>query len=59
MKRTNDSDCVIAGVCGGIADEIGIDPIWVRGGLLLATIGSCGFPGGLIYVIAWMLMEEE
>jgi len=57
MKRTKDR--VIAGVCGGVAEELGVDPIWIRGAWLLLTFGTCGFPGGLIYLIAWMVMPEE
>lgn len=58
MKRSRDNR-VIAGVCAGIADELDVDPIWIRGLWLLLTFGTCGFPGGLIYILAWMLMPEE
>jgi phage shock protein C len=58
MTRTNLSDEKIAGVCGGIAKEFEIDPIWIRGGLILLTLAG-GFPGFLVYLIGWVLMDEE
>jgi len=56
MKRSDDK--IIAGVCGGFADELGVDPFWIRLSWAFLTFGTCGFPGVLIYLVAWMLMEE-
>jgi phage shock protein C len=47
----------IAGVCGGIAEYFGIDPIIVR---LIALILVLSAGGGLIaYIIAWIVVPEE
>ena len=59
MIKRSEKDSMIAGVCGGIAEEFNIDPLWIRGGLVLLTLGSYGFPGVLVYIIAWALIPEE
>jgi phage shock protein C len=47
----------IAGVCGGIAEYFGVDPIIVR---LIALILVLSAGGGLIaYIIAWIVVPEE
>jgi len=47
----------IAGVCGGIAEYFGVDPIIVRL-ITLVLVLSAG--GGLIaYIIAWIVVPEE
>jgi len=56
MKRSRIG--VIGGVCGGIADELGIEPWIVRGLWLLLTFGI-GSTGVIIYLIAWMVIPEE
>ncbi len=47
----------IAGVCGGIAEYLGIDPTVVR----LIWILSCflGAAGVLAYLIAWVIIPEH
>ena len=48
---------MVAGVCGGIADHLGIDATIVR--LLLVAAVIFGFGTGLIlYVAGWILMPE-
>jgi len=42
---------MIAGVCGGIAQSLGIDPIWVRLAFLFGGLGT-------IYIVLAVLMEE-
>ena len=44
----------IAGVCGGIAEYIGIDPTWVRLGL--AALCIFAGTGILAYIIAALIM---
>ena len=56
MERTkrltrSDSDKVIAGVCGGIANYFDMDPTLVRVGYVLLSIFSAGFPGLIVYLI--------
>ncbi len=50
-------DKVIAGVCGGIADYLNIDPVWVRLVAILALFAEGA--GFLAYIIAWILIPEE
>ena len=48
---------IIAGVCGGIADYLGVDPVIVRLLWVLFTLASWG--GGIIlYIIAWAIVPE-
>lgn len=45
---------VIAGVCSGLADYFGIDPILVR--LAFVVITFAGGAGVLAYIILWIVM---
>ena len=48
---------IIGGVCGGLAEYLGVDPTVVRVIMALAT-----FVGGmsiLVYLIMWLLIPEE
>ena len=49
----------VAGVCGGIAEYLGLDPTAVRVGYVLLSILSAGFPGILIYLILWVLIPQR
>ncbi len=50
-------DRVIAGVCGGLAEYLGLDPTLVR----VATVVIALLPGPavLAYLIAWLVIPEE
>jgi phage shock protein C len=54
LLRTRD-DQMIAGVCGGLARYLGVDPTLVR---VLAVVALVfGFPAALVgYVLAWAIM---
>jgi phage shock protein C len=43
------------GVCAGIGDYVGVDPLWIRVGLIVLTCAG-GFPWTLVayWLIAWM-----
>jgi phage shock protein PspC (stress-responsive transcriptional regulator) len=57
LYRTRD-DQMIAGVCGGIARYLGVDPTLVRVVAVLALVFA--FPGALIgYLLAWALMPSN
>lgn len=44
----------IGGVCAGIADRLGIDPLIVRGvAIVVAVLGG---PAVLLYAVAWLLL---
>ncbi len=50
-------DKIIAGVCGGIAEYLNIDPVIVRVLFVFALITE-GF-GLMLYIILWIVMPEE
>lgn len=47
----------VAGVCGGIADYLSIDPTLVR--LFWALLALIGGPGVILYIILAVIMPEE
>lgn len=49
---------VIAGVCGGIGEYLGIDPTVIRLLWVLFTFLSVG-AGLIAYIIAWILIPEK
>ena len=52
----SDSEKLICGVCGGIAEYFGIDPTLVR--LLFVLFGLMGF-GVVVYIIAVFLIPNQ
>jgi phage shock protein PspC (stress-responsive transcriptional regulator)/FtsH-binding integral membrane protein len=47
----------LGGVCAGVAERIGIDPLIVRGiAVVLAVVGA---PVALVYAVAWFLLPDE
>jgi phage shock protein C len=51
------SDRMVAGVAGGIASYLGVDPIFVRLGFLL--LGLLNGVGALLYIALWLLVPAE
>ena len=51
------TDCRIAGVCGGIAQYLNIDPTVVR--IVFLVLLLMGGGGGLIYLIVWLCAPQE
>ena len=50
-------DRIIGGVCSGLAAYFGIqDPIWVRVGFVLASLGAGS--GVMLYLVLWALVPE-
>ena len=47
----------VAGVCGGIADYLSIDPTLVR--LVWALFALAGGPGVVLYIILAVIVPEE
>ncbi len=58
LKRTNRSNKMICGVCGGIGQYLGMDPTVVRLLWLIFSIASFG-TGILVYLIAAIIIPEE
>ena len=50
-------DRMVAGVCSGVADYLGLDPTLVRLLTVVLAIFSVG-TAALAYVAAWILMPE-
>jgi phage shock protein C len=56
LMRTSD-DQMVAGVCGGLARYLGVDPTLVRVGAVVALV--LGFPATIIaYAVAWAIMPR-
>ncbi|MBP7962016.1 MAG: PspC domain-containing protein [Caldilineaceae bacterium] len=55
LKRQNG---MIAGVCGGLGEFFGIDPIWFRL-LFVFLLLPGGLPGVLPYVVLWIIMPRR
>lgn len=51
-------DRIIAGVCGGIAEDMGLDPTLVRILYVLISICSAAFPGTIVYIVLWIVLPE-
>jgi phage shock protein C len=51
--RRSSSDRMLGGVCGGLAEYSGIDPVLWRVGMV--ALGLMG-PGVIVYLLLWVLM---
>lgn len=56
--RRSRSDRMIAGVVGGLARYVGIDPTLARALFVVGSIVSAAFPGILVYVVLWVILPE-
>ena len=52
------TDRMVAGVCGGWANVLGVDAALLRILLVAATILGFG-TGAVLYLICWVLMPQE
>ncbi|MCP1387350.1 PspC domain-containing protein [Corynebacterium sp. TA-R-1] len=52
------TDKKIAGVCGGIANYLGVDSTLVRIVFVILALGGV-LPGVLAYGISWLIMPAE
>ena len=48
---------IVAGVAGGVADALGVNPLWVRLAFLVLTLGAGA--GVLLYLALWWLLPRE
>lgn len=57
-KLTKSKDKVFLGVCGGIADYLGVDPTMIR--LIAVVLITCTgfFPLTIIYLVAAVIMPD-
>ena len=56
FRRTRDG--LLAGVCGGVADLLGVDVTLVRVGLVAATVLGFG-TGILLYLACWAIVPQD
>ena len=54
IRRSNDK--MLAGVCAGLAEYFGIDPVLMR--LAFVILGLMGGPGIIIYGVLWIVMPD-
>ena len=53
------SERMIAGVCGGLAEYFNVDVALIRLAFVLFELLTAGAGGILVYVILWAIMPEE
>jgi len=53
------TDRMLAGICGGLAKYLNVDPSIIRLVFALATLFTVVFPGILIYLIMWIVVPKE
>jgi phage shock protein PspC (stress-responsive transcriptional regulator) len=54
--RRSDTDRMLGGVAGGIAEYLGVDPLFVRLGFVVTTIS--GGMGLIAYLILWAILPD-
>lgn len=55
--RRSTSNRVAAGVCGGLGEYFGVDPVLIR--VLFATAAFFGGVGVIAYLVAWLAIPER
>ncbi|NLA11727.1 MAG: PspC domain-containing protein [Firmicutes bacterium] len=50
---------MIAGVCGGLAEYLGMDPTMMRMLYIIISLLSAAFPGVIVYIIAMFIIPLE
>lgn len=56
--QRSSSNCILGGVCGGLADYFELDPTLVRVIYVLLTVCTA-FSGTLVYILLWIIMPKE
>ncbi|MBP8858348.1 MAG: PspC domain-containing protein [Anaerolineaceae bacterium] len=51
------TDVILGGVCSGLANYLGIDPVFVR--IFFILVGIFGGFAVLLYLILWVVMPQE
>ena len=57
-KLFRSSNRILAGGCGGIAEDFGVDPTVIRVLYLVLSLFSAGFPGLILYIILLIMMPN-
>lgn len=53
----SDTKRILGGVCGGLGEYFGADPVWFRIGFVVLAIG--GGSGILLYLILWLIVPRQ
>jgi len=56
LYRSHDNK-VIGGVCGGIAEFLGVDATWVR--IVAAVTALFGGAGVILYILLWLVLPDS
>lgn len=57
LRRSSDNR-ILLGICGGLGEFFGINPIWFRLLFIIAAIPG-GIPGILLYLILWVIIPKS
>lgn len=57
-KLYRSSNRIFAGVCGGFAEYLSVDPTLIRVVYAALSLFTAGFPGLLLYIILMILMPN-
>jgi phage shock protein PspC (stress-responsive transcriptional regulator) len=57
--RASSKECIFSGVCGGFANYLGTDPVWIRLGVVLVTVLASGIPILIYFVLAIIMPSDE
>ncbi len=55
--RRSKQDRMLAGVCGGLGEFFGIEPIWFRLSFIIAALPGGG-PGIGLYLLLWLIIPS-
>lgn len=55
----NTHDAMVAGVCSGLADYMGLDKTAVRVVVALLVVFTALFPGVVAYVVMWLIIPPR
>lgn len=55
--RRSSTNRIFLGICGGLGEFFGINPIWFRIAFIIAAIPG-GIPGILLYLLLWLIIPK-
>ncbi len=58
VLRRSRRDRMVAGVCGGLGEFFGLNPLWFRIAFLISLLPG-GVPGLLLYLVMWLTMPSQ
>ena len=56
LRRSADNR-ILLGICGGLGEFFGINPIWFRLAFIIAAIPG-GLPGIILYLLLWLIIPK-